>query len=89
MAWDIGLSDNFDVWFTGLDDSEQEAIVVAVNRLKEVDDNLDAAPFVGRVRGSRRCDVRELRVDGSDLTVRFTFDRRRQVIELHAGGASG
>jgi hypothetical protein len=51
MGWDIGLSRDFDAWFRDLDDSEQEAIVAAVEqRLNEVGDDIDAARSVGRVR---------------------------------------
>ena len=86
MGWDIGLTQDFDVWFRALDDPEQEAIVAAVDRLKELGDDIDAAPFVGQIHGSGRRDMRELHANGGSLEVPLTYDRSTSTILLHAGG---
>jgi hypothetical protein len=84
MSWEIGLSQDFDTWFRDLDDDDQEAIVAAVDRLKDVDD-VDSATFVGRVKGTRRRYLRELHTNGDGLAVPFTFDAKARNIILLAG----
>ncbi len=86
MGWDIGLSDEFEAWFRDdLSDDEQEAVVVAVELLKELDHDLNSS-LVRRVRGSRRRYRRELHAPGADQpVVPFTFDPKRGEIVLLAG----
>ena len=85
MSWDIELSEEFDAWFGELADSEQEAVIRAVDRLKELGDNLDSVSFVGLVKRSRRRYLRELDADGRGLVVPFTFDPKTSEITLLAG----
>jgi hypothetical protein len=85
MTWEIQLSEAFDYWFRELSDSAQEAIIAAVERLKELDDDLDSAPFVGRVKGAQRRPLRELGASGTGLVVPFTFDPKTCEIVLLAG----
>jgi len=85
MGWDIGRTQDFDDWFRDLDDPEQEAIVVAVDRLKELGDDIDAAAFVSHTHGSPRDNLRAPHTNGNGLEVSFTYDRRASTIALHAG----
>lgn len=85
MEWVIGLSPEFDAWFGELTDDEQEAVVVAVNLLKEHGYDLQS-PLVTRVRGSRRRHLRELHATGApQLRMQFTYDPERATITLLAG----
>lgn len=86
MVWDIALSQDFDAWFGDLEDPEQEAIVLAVEVLKDAGDNLDAAPFVHHRHGSRQRYARELHVNGNGLDVPFTYDPKGSTILLLAEG---
>jgi hypothetical protein len=85
MEWVIGLSPEFDAWFGELTDDEQEAVVAAVDLLKEHGYNLPS-PLVTRVKGARRRHLRELHpVRAPELRMRFTFDPERATITLLAG----
>jgi hypothetical protein len=42
----LGLSEDFDSRFRTLDDGDQEAVVVAVERVKRLGADLDASPLV-------------------------------------------
>ena len=88
MGWYIGLSQDFDAWFRDLEDDDQEAVVVAVEQVKELGANLDDSPLVRPVRRGRRRNMRELKVAGREVVVRFTFDEHGPSILLHAGSSS-
>lgn len=85
MSWEIELSAEFDEWFRELEDADAEAVVAAVDLLKEHDGDLQP-PLVTKVRRSRRRYLRELHPPlAPELAVRFTFDPNRPCIVLLAG----
>jgi hypothetical protein len=85
MSWDIELSAEFDAWFRELDDADAEAVVAAVDLLKEQEGDLEP-PLVTKVRRSRRRYLRELHPPlGPGLAIRFTFDPNGPGIVLLAG----
>jgi hypothetical protein len=85
MEWVIGLSPEFDAWFSELTADEQEAVVAAVNLLKEHGYDLPS-PLVTRIEGSQRRHLRELHTIGApELRMQFTFDADRATITLLAG----
>ena len=87
MSWDIELSDEFDEWFRELEDADAEAVVKAVDLLKEHEGYLQP-PLVTKVRRSRRRYLRELHPPlAPGLAIRFTFDPNRPSIVLLAGAS--
>jgi len=85
MEWVIGLSPEFDAWFRELTDDKQEAVVAAVNLLKEHGYDLQS-PLVTRVKGSRRRHLRRTSPCWRrELRMHFTYDPDRATVTLLGG----
>lgn len=87
--WEVEFTDEFEVWWTGLDSEQQEALTDRIDLLAERGPDL-GRPIVDRIARSRHHNMKELRAsEGGALRVLFAFDPRRQAILLIGGDKSG
>lgn len=87
--WVVEFTDEFEQWWSGLDDDQQAALAGRVGLLEELGPDL-GRPAVDRIATSRHHNMKELRAsEGGTLRVLFAFDPRRQVILLLGGDKSG
>lgn len=88
--WDVEYTDEFDVWWNGLDEDEQDSVAVSVNLLRDWGPNL-SRPHADTVSGSRHPNMKELRTQhrGQPLRTFFAFDPRRCAILLIGGDKTG
>jgi hypothetical protein len=79
----------FEEWFLGLSEAEQESVGAIVDLLEQKGVTLDH-PHSSQVKGSRHGQMRELRIQhrGDPYRVFYCFDPRRQAVLL-IGGAKG
>lgn len=82
--WEVEFTDEFDAWWQGLEEGEQEAIVAAVEFLEEKGPGL-RRPFVDTIKSSRHPNMKELIPMGGNLRILFAFDPRRMAILLIGG----
>lgn len=87
--WEVEYTDEFEAWWLGLSQDQQEAIDDRVMLLAEVGPGLKR-PVVGNIIGSRYLSMKEMRTsaDGA-LRVLFAFDPRRHAILLTGGDKTG
>jgi hypothetical protein len=90
MTWEVEYTDEFGVWWEGLDESTQIAIDATV-RLLEIRGPQLPFPHSSNVRGSRFGQMRELRIQhkGEPYRILFAFDPRRTAILLIGGNKGG
>jgi hypothetical protein len=90
MGWDVELTDEFNEWFEGLDDDEQESVAYAVDLLAERGPNLNF-PHSSGIERSRHGHMRELRIQhkGRPYRALYAFDPRRTAILLLGGDKTG
>lgn len=87
--WDVEYTDEFEEWWLGLTQEQQEALDDRVMLLAEVGPGLKR-PVVGDIKASRHPNMKELRASkGGTLRVLFAFDPRRHAILLLGGDKSG
>ena len=87
--WEVAYTDEFEEWWRGLTQAQQEALDDRVMLLAEVGPALKR-PMVGDVAASRHNNMEELRVSKEGaLRVLFAFDPRRHAILLLGGNKSG
>ena len=88
--WEVEATDQFNEWFTTLDNELADAVNVAIDKLAEVGPSLKR-PLVGEILSSRHKNMKELRrsIKKHDFRVLFAFDPRRTVILLLGGDKSG
>lgn len=89
MRWEVEFTDEFEEWWNGLTEDQQDAITARVLLLGEHGPGL-GRPLVDTIAGSRHANMKELRAsqDGV-LRVLFAFDPRRNAILLIGGDKSG
>ena len=89
MAWDVEYTEEFEVWWDGLNEAEQEDVAAVVILLEEKGPRL-GFPYSSDVRGSQFAQMRELRIQhkGEPYRVLYAFDRRRVALLL-IGGCKG
>jgi hypothetical protein len=89
-AWEVEFTDEFESWWDGLSEEEQDKIAVAVLKLKEAGPTL-GFPDTSDVAQSRHSGMRELRVQihGKPFRVLYAFDPRRVAILLIGGDKTG
>jgi hypothetical protein len=87
--WEVEYTDEFEEWWSGLAQEQQETLDDRVMLLAEVGPGLKR-PVVGDITSSRHPNMKELRAskDGA-LRVLFAFDPRRHAILLLGGDKSG
>jgi hypothetical protein len=90
MAWEVEYTDDFESWWEGLSESEQDGLSAAVDLLEQRGPSLPF-PFSSGVKGSRHDHMRELRIQhaGDPYRVLYAFDPRRCAILLIGGNKSG
>lgn len=91
MTWEIEGTDPFREWYTGLGDSDVEAVNAAVDLLAEQGPTL-GRPTVAEIdlskeRGTHPHNLKELRA--GTMRVLFMFDPRRTAILLVGGNKAG
>ncbi len=90
VATEIIVTDEFKLWFEGLNESEQEAIDRIVGLLQERGVTLEF-PFSSGIKGSKVAGMRELRIQhvGHPYRILYAFDPIRQAILLVGGDKTG
>lgn len=90
MAWEVEYTDEFEAWWHGLSEEEQEDVAFSVELLREVGPSL-ARPHVDTVTGSKFTNMKELRTQhkGRPFRTLFAFDPRRTAILLIGGDKTG
>jgi len=88
--WHVATTDEFDDWFTELDEDSQAELIAKVELLKLLGPKL-ARPHADTLNGSKHANMKELRVDTADKVMRvaFAFDPERAGVLLVAGDKSG
>ena len=84
MAWDVEYTDEFESWWTTLDEWAQDAIITAVDVLEVIGPAL-GRPLVDTIHRSRHANMKELRPLASNVRILFAFDPRRMAILLIGG----
>ncbi len=89
--WDVEFTDEFQTWWDGLTEDEQDSIAFVVGLLEARGVTLDFpySSSVAQSRHGRR--MRELRVqhEGRPYRVLYAFDPRRAAILLLGGDKTG
>ncbi|MGY4492467.1 type II toxin-antitoxin system RelE/ParE family toxin [Pseudomonas sp. TE3610] len=90
MDWDVEYTDTFGDWWRALNSGEQESVLASVKLLKSLGPAL-GFPHSSNIQGSRRGNLRELRVQhkGQPLRVLYAFDPRRTALLLLGGNKKG
>jgi hypothetical protein len=90
VAWEVEFTDEFEVWWNSLDESEQEDVQASVNVLRERGPSL-GRPHVDLVTTSQYPNMKELRTQhaGRPYRTLFAFDPRRVAILLIGGDKTG
>jgi hypothetical protein len=90
MAWEIEYTDQFEEWWLGLEEDEQDSIDQVINLLEELGPSLDY-PYSSKVYDSIHSRMRELRIQhrGDPYRVLYAFDPRRVAILLIGGNKTG
>ena len=90
MAWEVEYTDEFEVWWNGLNEEEQVEIDRKVHLLEAFGPTLPR-PHADVIVQSRHPNMKELRgkVKERHLRVLFAFDPRRTAIPLLGGDKSG
>ncbi len=89
-AWTVEYTDEFEVWWNGLTESEQDDIAATVGLLAEKGSSLPY-PYSSGVERSKHNHMRELRIQhaGEPYRVLYAFDPRRSAILLIGGNKIG
>ena len=88
--WLVRTTDDFDEWFTDLDDDAQTEVIAVVGLLKLLGPRL-GRPHADTLNGSKYANMKELRATTADAVLRiaFAFDPDRTGILLVGGDKSG
>jgi hypothetical protein len=90
MAWEVEYTDEFEIWWNGLDEEEQVEIDAIVGLLEEKGPHLPY-PYSSDIKGTKYTVIRELRVQhkGKPYRILYAFDPRRAAILLIGGRKTG
>jgi len=90
VAWEVEFTDEFEDWWSKLEETEQIKIDAAIRMLEEYGPDLPY-PMSSGVNGSRHSHMRELRVQvqGRPFRVLYAFNPKRTAILLVGGDKSG
>jgi hypothetical protein len=90
MEWVVEHTDEFEGWWNGLDEGEQESVAAYVELLERRGPRL-SHPHSSGIMESRHRHMRELRVqhEGRPYRVLYAFDPRRVAILLIGGDKTG
>ena len=86
MKCEIEYTDEFEAWWTSLNEAEQDAVAASVGQLEKLGPSL-RFPYSSGIVTSRHDHLRELRIQhkGQPYRVLYAFDPRRMVILLIGG----
>lgn len=90
MEWEVEYTEEFEEWWDGLSEAEQEDVAAYVTLLEKKGPTLPF-PYSSDIRGARHTHMRELRVQhkGRPYRVLYAFDPRRAAILLIGGDKTG
>jgi len=90
MVWEIEATNEFRVWWDGLNDGVSKRVGAAIDLLAIHGPDL-GFPHSSGINGSRHAHMRELRIQvgGKPLRVFYAFDPRRTAILLIGGDKTG
>ena len=90
MEWEVEFTDEFETWWNGLDDDEQESVATVVGLLRSEGVSL-RFPHSSGIQGSPLSHMRELRIQhhGDPYRVLYAFDPRRMAVLLIGGNKTG
>ena|SRR5258705_13959899 len=90
MSWEVEYTDEFESWWTTLDEDEQVSVDASVRLVERYGPTLPY-PHSSAIHASRHGHMRELRIQhgGRPLRVLYAFDRRRIAILLLGGDKTG
>jgi hypothetical protein len=90
MSWDVEHTATFEVWWQELQAGEQESVAASVKLLRTLGPLL-GFPHSSNIKGSRRGNLRELRIQhkGFPIRVLYAFDPRRTALLLLGGNKKG
>ena len=90
MAWSVEYTDEFEEWWGGLSEDEQESVDAVVGLLIDKGPHLPY-PYTSGVNGSRHSHMRELRIQhqGAPYRVLYAFNPTRTAILLVGGDKTG
>jgi len=88
--WTVLFETEFETWFTGLSEAEQDSVLTTVGLLRKWGPSL-SRPYADTLNGSHLPNLKELRIQhaGQPLRAFFVFDPKRQAIVLCAGNKAG
>lgn len=88
--WTVLFEREFEDWFAGLSEAEQDSVLAMVGLLKEFGPGL-SRPYADTLHGSHLPNLKELRIQHAGLPLRafFVFDPMRQAVVLCAGNKAG
>ena len=90
MQCEVEFTDEFENWWDGLDEREQESVGSGIDVLERLGTTL-GYPYSSDIRGSRHSQMRELRIQhkGRPFRVLYAFDPRRMALLLIGGDKTG
>ena len=90
MACDVEYTDEFEDWWNGLSEDEQDSVAAYVGLLEEKGAQL-SFPYSSGIKASTHSHMRELRIQhkGDPYRVLYAFDPRRKAILLVGGCKTG
>ena len=90
MGWDVEYTDQFEEWWDGLSEEEQDSMATVIRVLQVRGPSLPH-PHSSGVNASRHGHMRELRIQhqGDPYRVLYAFDPRRAAILLLGGNKGG
>ncbi|MBL4810592.1 MAG: type II toxin-antitoxin system RelE/ParE family toxin [Phycisphaerales bacterium] len=88
--WEVEFTDEFEQWWLGLDEDEQESVAASVGLLEKLGPGLPR-PHADTVKGSAYPNMKELRTQhqGRPFRTFFAFDPTRSAILLIGGDKTG
>lgn len=90
MAWEVEYTNEFELWWEGLNEDEQVSINASVEMLEDSGPNLKF-PHSSGVNGSKHGTMRELRTqhEGRPYRTLYSFNPERTAILLMGGDKTG
>lgn len=90
VSWEVEYTNEFEVWWNGLDAGEQESVDSYVHLLEQRGPQLPF-PYSSGIGSSKHSHMRELRVQhaGEPYRVLYAFDPRRVAILLIGAAKTG
>tara|TARA_B110000091_G_C13545491_1_gene362229 strand:- start:79 stop:441 length:363 start_codon:yes stop_codon:yes gene_type:complete len=90
MVWEVEYTDEFELWWENLDESEQVDITTVVELLEMKGPSLKF-PYSSGIQGAKLTHLRELRIQhaGEPYRILYAFDPKRCALLLIGGNKTG